>query len=366
MTRALLRPSPTEASPPGAGGQFAQRPAIGPPGAGGGGTRRALVVVPGSVNYFYNQAGSRIAEALRAQGVAAEVHQLRSAPDGEYDWCFFVNLYELGVGYGDASAALRRVERLRERAGCAAAVLIDCARTHWFANAIELCRQTGVRTLLDLGLHNQSADLPTAADGLYRFVLNGLTDTEREAVRAAYPVTATGRPIPWVFVGHAAADRVELVRRLVQEVDPAGFVYLPRLAPVTETGPHLNERQFQRLLAVSRCQVWCSHHEHFYMEGERFRNSALAGCLPVKVVRRAPPDDARLPFRQLLVQDRDVGAALAGIDAEAAWRAFADEFCALPSLGQGLAEAMAPLPAVDDRQPGTAGAPFECKTRSVG
>jgi hypothetical protein len=144
-----------------------------------------------------------------------------------------------------------------------------------------------------------------------------------------------------VFVGHASAERARLVRRLLSEVDPAGFVYLPQLAPYREKGPHLNEAQLQSLLERSRFHVWCSHHPHFYLESERFRNAALAGCLPLKVVQLPPDGPGPLPFARRVVLEGDMAAAMRSADFEREWNSFAAEFLALPSLEQTVAGLLA-------------------------
>lgn len=304
----------------------------------------AVVVVPGGVNYFYDQAGLRLVDGLAALGCRAAVHTLRTVPEGEFDFCFLVNLYELGIGYGRPDAAVERVQRLRRGCRHAFAVAMDCAKTHWFSQTVDLCRRTGVPALLDLGFVDQLSDLARDARPLYRFAFNGLTPAERDALAALQPA-AEDRPIPWVFVGHVSASRAELADRLVREVDPAGFVYLPRLVPVTEDGPHLNDEQFRRVLSRARYQVWRSHHEHFYMESERFRTSALAGCVPVKVIRPWEAADPHLPFRRRLVDPWHLGPGVRDADFAETWAEFRDEFLAAPTIEQGLAQIMSDVPA---------------------
>jgi hypothetical protein len=125
---------------------------------------------------------------------------VRSAPDREYDACFFIHLYELGVGYGDAEGAANRLKALRKRAGRTFAVAMDCAQTHWFEQACDLCEKIGVETLVDLGFHDQSDRLPEQGRRLYHFAFNGLTDRERAQVRRLSPA-GEERRLPWVFVG---------------------------------------------------------------------------------------------------------------------------------------------------------------------
>ena len=311
------------------------------PARAAGGLKTALVVVPDDVNYFYAQAGRRLAEAMRGVGADVEVRTLKAAPQDEsFDLCVMVNLYELAFGYGDEAAGYDRLTELADRCGRRVAVAMDCARTQWFAQATELCERVGAETLLDLGLHDQSAAVPRRARGLYRFAFNGLTSRERSQV-ARWGGATVDRPVPWVFVGHVSAERASLVRRLVNEVDPGGFVYMPQLAPYREKGPHLNESQLQSLLERARLHVWCSHHPHFYMESERFRNAALAGCLPVKVVQTVPDKAPSLPFARLVLREGDLAATLRSMDFVREWERFAHEFLDLPSLEESVAGLLA-------------------------
>jgi hypothetical protein len=120
------------------------------------------------------------------------------------------------------------------------------------------------------------------------------------------------------------------------EVDPGGFVYLPQLTPFNEKGPHLNEAQFNSILQRTRYHVWCSHHGHFYMESERFRNSALAGCLPVKVSSGPHDVHEELPFGYLLFDERDLTERLREMRFGETWDRFAGEYCTRQSLEQAL------------------------------
>jgi hypothetical protein len=160
-----------------------------------------------------------------------------------------------------------------------------------------------------------------------------------------------------VLVGHQSAERAELAYRLAREGPPDGIVYLPRLSPVTESGPHLNGRQFQKVLSQAKVQLWCSHHPHFYMESERFRDSLLTGSVPLKVVDR-PPDASRVfPFEQLVTGHDEVPAWVRGIDYAVAWARFREEFLALPSLEEGLAAFVGVAPPADADAPAATSAP---------
>ena len=297
----------------------------------------ARVIVPGSVNYFYDRAGARLAEALRGLGVDAEVTTLatKGEDSAPRELCFLVNPYEIAAGHGDQPDALRRMRDALARCGRGVAVALECVHTPWFTHSVRLCREAGIGTLLDLGFHSQLDDLPGDAAGLYRFCFNGLTASERREASSLAP-PEEDRPIPWVLVGHQSAERAELALRLVREAAPDGFVYLPRLSPVTESGPHLNGRQFRQVLSRARVQLWCSHHPHFYMESERFRDSLLSGSLPLKVVDRAPDLARVFPFEYTVVEHGAVPGWLRETTYAPAWRRFRDEFLALPSLEEGL------------------------------
>ncbi|MEJ7638896.1 MAG: hypothetical protein WKF75_13230 [Singulisphaera sp.] len=85
--------------------------------AGSTPNRRALVVIPGTVNYFYNLSGHRIADALRELGFEVDVSTLGQCPGGDYAWCVLSNLSEILFGFGDEAAGLKRIRELRRRCG---------------------------------------------------------------------------------------------------------------------------------------------------------------------------------------------------------------------------------------------------------
>ena len=271
----------------------------------------ALVVIPGTANYFYNQAGRRVAEALREAGWQAKLTTLTAVDEQEYALTLVVNLSELIFSRRLADDGWERLHALRGRCGKLVQVLLECATTHWFQQACELGAEAKTDALFDLGLHDQATDVPAAQRAGYQFICNGLLASEwTQAQRAA---AQTARPIPWAVVGHQTPDRVRLVARLVEEFDTRGFFYLPQLDPVTEGGPHLDEKKFQQVLERTQYQVWCSHHHGFYLEGERFRASLLAGGLPVKVrldaANPAQRTPAHVPFPLLGAGRRFPGPA---------------------------------------------------------
>lgn len=296
--------------------------------------RSALIVVPGSVNYFYNQAGRRVAEALQSRGWRVHLATLHTLPEEKFDWGFLVNAYELmhssqPIGEQKLGFVRRHCDRLSQ-------VLLECVTTNWFADSFDLGRRAGAEYLFDFGLQNQSEQLSKTARQDYRFVFNGLTGSEIQTLHSLN--TQEPRPIPWAFVGHQTPVRVELVYRLVRDFDPSGFFYLPELSPVTEDGPHLNEEQYLRVLAKARYQIWSSHHQGIYLEGERFRASLLTGSIPLKIMLNhnlQPPDT---PFSYLLLGEKSFTEQMRAFEFDQTRSRFVAEFLRLPELADSLSE----------------------------
>jgi SAM-dependent methyltransferase len=306
--------------------------------------RKVLIIIPGSVNYFYNQAGRRISAAMHTLGFDVDIHTLHSATKREYDWCFLINPYELTVSYGDQSSGIQRIRDVSRWCERTVAVLLECAQTPWFRHSYHLCGEAGIDTLLDFGFHDQSALLSDDALPRYIFVFNGLTESERAKVYDESPV-ANDHAVPWVFVGHLSRSRVSLVSQLLQESNPGGVVYMPYLTPVTENGPHINEQQFETILRHTKYQVWCAHHDYLYLESERFRNSLLSGSLPIKVLLHPLQTTAILPFHYLLTEEHHLAAHMNNLDRafDATWQRFKEEFRRLPTLEDGIVDALATL-----------------------
>jgi hypothetical protein len=298
----------------------------------------ALVIIPGVVNYFYDQSGRRVAEALGELGLAVEVKTLGGCQDRQhYDLCVLSQPYEIAVGTSNVPRALGQLKTVRRRCRVTAALCLEAVRSKWFAPFRDSCQEIGVDALLDLGFCSQGEETLAAFGPSYYFILNGLTASERRAVGTEHSLPAE-RPIPWAFVGIRTPDRAALVGHLVQRLDPGGFVYMPESDVIGASGsPHLNDKQFNAVLRRTRYQIWCAQqHLQFYMESERFRMSLLAGCVPVKVVSALPqrPD---VPFARQLVQEAKLAETLRAWDFSERWQRFREEFLCLPSLNGGLA-----------------------------
>src|SRR3954469_20530934 len=99
---------------------------------------RALVIIPGTVNYFYNQSGERVAEALRELGIAAEVRTLPDCVEGDYDWCVLLSIVEILHAPGDEEAGLARLATLREGFRSMASLTLECVSTPWHRRIRDL------------------------------------------------------------------------------------------------------------------------------------------------------------------------------------------------------------------------------------
>jgi hypothetical protein len=302
---------------------------------------RVLVIIPGSVNHFYNLLGRRVASALAELGIRADISTLRECDRPNfprYDWCLLGNLFEILVAHQNNPDGIARVRHIL--AGCrhgGAGMALDNVRTHWYGVLHDFHLQVGARFTLDLGLADQAAALRGPHRSIYRFLFNGLTADEANQARIMQS-QSDPRPIPWAFLGHGTTHRFGLVDHIMQTVAPNGFVYIPPLMAYTENGPHLNQQQMEAVLRRTQYQIWCSSHDHFYLEPERFRTSLLTGSVPVKVMEDYQEIPENLPHRPFLIPRGELGSRLTP---EVYWRmreSFTRECLAQPRLSEGFAK----------------------------
>jgi hypothetical protein len=302
-------------------------------------SRRALVLIPGTVNYFYNQSGRRVAEALGELGFGVDVTTLDACPGGDFEIGVLSNIWEILVAHGDEADGLSRLAAVGGRCRAMVSLAIDCVATPWYHRIHDLSTRAGSSLVLDFGLFDQGAFLRPEHRATYRFVFSGLTSSEARMLDSL-DGDDPQRTIPWAMVGAMTPHRAALADRLVQCVDPRGFLYMPARAPYTETGsPHLNQEQFEQVLRRSRYQVWCSHHPYFYMETERFRTSLLTGGVPIKIVASRDEVPGSVPLSDLIMEAADVGDRLTTKAFPELRRRFWDAWRRFPTLCQGLADA---------------------------
>jgi hypothetical protein len=295
------------------------------------------------VNYFYNLSGHRVAEALRALGCEPDVCTLAECEPAEYDSCIVSNLAEVLYGYGDEAAGIARVRAIRRSCRGGACLALDCVGTPWYHRLHDLSARADLDLILDLGLYDQTPWLEPGHRANYRFIFSGLTPSEEGQLTQALQ-GCDDRPLPWAFIGHITQERAAVVDQILQTVSADGFVYLPPLAPYTEKGsPHLNQRQFEAVLRRTRYHIWCSHHEHFYLEPERFRTSLLTGSVPIKVVSDSARVPRDAPFGYLLMNVDELGRRLLPDLFRRVRQRFASDFQARPTLTEGLTPVLTQL-----------------------
>ena len=295
----------------------------------------ALVLIPETVNFFNNIAGRRVAEALGNLGWDVRVTTLKDYDGEEAELVFLVSIFELFVACGDDDLARRQVERLRGACGLLILWLLEPAGISWFDNAFKLFRECGLDLLADNSFLDQSRALDAEQLAVYRHVFPGLTESEKRRARAAGR-DDEGRTIPWTFLAMKTYPRCEFAARLLDEVDPGGFLYLSDVLPVTEDGPCIKDDAFQRILRKTKYQIWRAQHSLFYMEGERFRYSALAGCVPIKILVEESTDRDDYALADYVVREPDLAGWIGAMPFAERRDAFLAEICGLPSLEDEL------------------------------
>ena len=310
--------------------------------------KQALVLIAGNANnYFYNLCGRRLAESLHDLSFEVDIATLADLPSKTYDWCVLANISEVASAVSDNTAALEKLRRLKKSCKVMTSAGMECVGARWFRLVQELTRAVDIQSYLDIGLHDQGEHLPRDARSTYYFLENGLTTTELRNLDE-HPLDDQ-RTIPWAFIGHQTPERAAFVDYLVQHIDPGGFVYLPQLhSPCLETGsPHINQEQFNQVLRHTRYQMWCSHHDAFYMECERFRMSLLAGGVPVKVLYQSCQRPPEAPFPYLMIEARDLAERWRSFDFHEVRRRFRNDFRQIKPLKTGLAEFLAAVSVID-------------------
>ena len=302
--------------------------------------QRVLIIIPGTVSYFYDAEGRRVAEALQDLGCEVAVHTLTTYPEDSYDWCFLMNLSEIVHAHGnDMKGVMRYVQKLKGCCRQVGMILLESARSPWFRDSLSLMKHAKLNILLDLGFYNQYQHASRQAQKVYHFVFNGLTRSEKKTICESKFISGY-RPLPWTFVGHLVPRRLKLLQRLIEDVDRQGFVYVVHFTPVTETGPHLNQAQLHEVLLRTRYKIWCSHVDHAYVESIRFRLALMAGAVPIKVNMQPLDITEPLPFSNLMLDERDFDKKLKAMDFEETQHKFIHEFNALPLLETGLLEVL--------------------------
>lgn len=304
---------------------------------------RCLIIIPGSVNYFYNQCGRRLQESLLEIGVDVTLATLETYTNNTYDICIFTNIHESLFALGNEKEGMIHIQKLIASSKATVTIAIDCVSTPWYGKTDKLAKKLGIGKVIDLGLCDQSSMLTRDEKKRYRFLFSGLTPSEDTMVRSI-DSSPGERKIPWAFIGHSTRFRVAVVDLLIQEVAPDGFVYMPSPAPYTEKGsPHLNQQQYELVLTKAKYQIWTSHHTHFYMEPERYRTSLITGGVPIKIMVSRDQVLPDAPFQWSMTGVDSIKSAMKGKDFSEMRTAFVKEWQTYPSLSQELESLLAEL-----------------------
>jgi hypothetical protein len=229
------------------------------------------VVTPDRGHIFYRELAERLYAAMSEFMTGVELRGPAELPkDLTEVRLVIVNPVECALS-GDFF--VRRASTARARI----IALAECAQTHWYRDQFNLGLHFDV--ILDIGFTPQQNTHPFR-DTEYRFVFNGLSSSDE------FLLSGEERPLPWALVGHATGERARLAAALIEQVSPAGFVFLPTLASPGAEGM-LSSEQLLRVLRSSKLYVWRSHHRYRYYESFRFRDALLAGAIPCKI----DPDD---------------------------------------------------------------------------
>jgi hypothetical protein len=297
-----------------------------------GPARRIVVFQVRDVNWFYQDCAERLAKALTLSGARVVLASASEPPAGVFDVGLVVGLGETAHACGEENL-IANLQEFGGRCAVVAAVTLESPQTHWFGREIQLFQRLGLERLVEMNVYSKKDSIADPSV-YYSFLPYGLLPDERAAARR-HLENPGQRRIPWVTIGFTTVERTQLAASLVREVDPRGFIYLSTLSPVRDDGHHLGPRQIARILEQSAFYVWRSHHPHFYLEGERYRQAAIHGCVPIKVVD-ALPDERHLPFPYSIVP-LDQIAALADPQYAAELRErFLSEYLSWPGLEKSV------------------------------
>ena len=312
--------------------------------------RRALILTPKAMDHFEDLHACRLAEELRSLGLVVDVGNLNEPIDESCDWCILTGIThslqnpELGEGAKDAhrnaelgQSASAAIQRLRPNCRAVSCSLLDCTHISLYEKIHRRRHNSGIDSILDVGFLDRRTSLTSSMQSYYHYIPNGLTFSEKESLNRE--PNEEDRPIPWMFVGHANPHRVALLNDLVTHVDPRGFVYMPNgKQDAAQTTPFFNRAQYETALRKSRYHIWYCRDQHFSLESERFRQSLLAGGVPIRVVSGDLQKPSSLPFGNLVLHASEAAERIRQFNYSEIRRRFRAEFLALPRLAEGLAK----------------------------
>lgn len=305
---------------------------------------KILVIKPEGVNYYYEIIADRVSEALQNLGHQVALASLKNTSSEPYDLCLIVNIAEIiqgyvNLGHGSQNDATQRLRQLRQKSVHCCVVLMECLKNSWYFENHEWCTSLQINHIIDLGYHDQKHYLPSNHWSSYTYLFNGLTQAEQNTMRHVIDNAET-RPIPWAMVGVFSQMRAKLALSLIEHYDSKGLLYLKHQETaqpaVLREGPHINYEQLMRIQRRSVLSVWCSHHNYFYMESERFRLAALAGAIPIKVMMQPVPKKLDPPFSYLMLNQSIAIWNIKTLDTKETLKRLTNDYLNQPTLETGF------------------------------
>jgi hypothetical protein len=305
---------------------------------------KILVIKPDGVNYYYEIIADRVSEALQNLGHQVTLAHLKNTSCEPYDLCLIVNIAEIiqgyaSLGYGSRDDAAHCLQEIHQRSAHCCVVLMECLKTAWYFENHEWCASLQINHIIDLGYHHQKQYLLSNHWSSYSYLFNGLTYREQDIMRQMTIDTET-RPIPWSMIGVFSQTRATLALRLVEHYDSKGFLYLKHQETaqpaVLRQGPHINYEQLMQIQRRSVFSVWCSHHNYFYMESERFRLAALSGSIPIKIMLQPIPNELNPPFTYLMFDHSVAVWNIKALDTKEVLRRMTSDYLNQPTLEDGF------------------------------
>ncbi|MGF1472186.1 MAG: hypothetical protein ACFB50_10660 [Rubrobacteraceae bacterium] len=237
-------------------------------------------------NIFYQELASRIATACEEISYPAKLRSAQeierlAKEDLQERVAVLVMPSECLISVGNSREFLSAVASAKKRI----LLLAEAMEDKWWEAQFQL--PVEYDAFVDVGFVSQE-EKTASLSAPYHFLFDGPTEPQRRVLERG--VSSEKRSIPWTLVGNMGEGRAELLMDLIEEVNPGGFVFLPkaharrRQAILEKTHWMLSPSELSRVLKHTRYYVWCSRHSFKYYESFRFIEALLAGAVPCKIV----------------------------------------------------------------------------------
>ena len=256
------------------------------------------IIFPEDGNILYQELASRIATACKEISYPAKLRSAQeiarlAKEDLKERVVILVMPSECLVSVEDGREFFSRVASAKKRI----LLLAEAVEDKWWEAQFQIPLEYDA--VVDVGFISQE-EKTVGLSIPYHFLFDGPTGPQRHILERG--VSREGRSIPWALVGKMGEGRAELLAELVEEVDPGGFVFLPkahaprRQAILAKAHWRLSPSELSRVLRHTRYYVWCSRHSFKYYESFRFREALLAGAVPCKIAGEGFWKEIDIPY----------------------------------------------------------------------